>query len=228
MKFLVSVLVLAALVLPLLVVSAPAGHRERAEARREARLEKPDSRTLCYILSPWPWRSCAEVEQPRVAVPVVKTKPPVEKKVEEKPIEKPVEKPIEKPAKKPEPPAEVVKEFIDTGKITTTKILFETGKSELKPESKKELDAIGEILAQVEGLKIEIGGHTDSQGSADMNMRLSQERAAAVRDYILKNFPQCDPDLLVAKGYGLTIPVATNETAAGQAQNRRVEFTIVK
>jgi outer membrane protein OmpA-like peptidoglycan-associated protein len=59
-------------------------------------------------------------------------------------------------------------------------------------------------------------------------MKLSEARAAAVRDYILKNFKQCKPDLFVAKGYGETKPVATNATAEGRQQNRRVEFTIMK
>jgi OOP family OmpA-OmpF porin len=121
-----------------------------------------------------------------------------------------------------------VKAFIDTGKITSTKILFETGKADLKPESKRELDTIGAVLAQCADMKVEIAGHTDSQGADDINMKLSEARAAAVRDYILKNFKQCKPDLFVAKGYGETKPVATNATAEGRQQNRRVEFTIMK
>ena len=121
-----------------------------------------------------------------------------------------------------------VKAFIDTGKITSTKILFETGKADLKPESKRELDTIGAVLAQCVDMKVEIAGHTDSQGADDINMKLSEARAAAVRDYILKNFKQCKPELFVAKGYGETKPVATNATAEGRQQNRRVEFTILK
>jgi len=122
----------------------------------------------------------------------------------------------------------VVKQFIDTGKITTSEILFDTDKATLKPESKRVLDEIGAILIQVPDLKIEIGGQCDYQGSDDYNLKLSDERAKAVRDYFVKNFPQIRGENLVSKGYGESTPVATNETAAGRAQNRRVEFTILR
>ncbi len=121
-----------------------------------------------------------------------------------------------------------VKKFLDTGLITATKILFDTGKATLKPESKKELDAIGNILIQVPDLAIEVGGHTDAQGSDQFNMKLSDDRAKAVHDYLEKNFPQLKPDNLTSKGYGESQPVASNDTKEGQAQNRRVEFRILK
>jgi OOP family OmpA-OmpF porin len=121
-----------------------------------------------------------------------------------------------------------VKKFIDTGLISSTKILFDTGKSTLKPESKQELDAIGKILIQVPDTKIEIGGHTDNVGSDKLNMKLSDDRAKSVLDYLLKNFAQLKAENLTAKGYGKTMPVASNDTAEGRAQNRRVEFKIVK
>jgi OOP family OmpA-OmpF porin len=121
-----------------------------------------------------------------------------------------------------------VRNFIDTGLISTTKILFDTGKSTLKPESKKEIDAIGNILVQVPDVKVEVGGHTDNVGSDKLNMKLSDERAKAVRDYLVKNFPQLHADNYSAKGYGEAKPVASNDTKEGKAQNRRVEFRIMK
>jgi outer membrane protein OmpA-like peptidoglycan-associated protein len=121
-----------------------------------------------------------------------------------------------------------VKKFIDTGLISTTEILFDLNKATLKPESKTELDKIGGILVQVPDLMVEIGGHTDATGSDKTNMRLSGERAGAVRDYLLKNFSALKADNLTAKGYGKTMPVASNDTKEGRAKNRRVEFKIVK
>lgn len=121
-----------------------------------------------------------------------------------------------------------VRNFIDTGLISTTKILFDTGKSTLKPESKQAIDAIGKILIQVPDVKVEVGGHTDNVGSDKLNMKLSDERAKAVMDYLLKNFPQLKAENYSAKGYGKTQPVASNDTKEGRAENRRVEFKIMK
>jgi len=120
------------------------------------------------------------------------------------------------------------KQFLDTGLISTTKILFDTGKSTLKPESKAELDAIGKILIQVPDTKIQVAGHTDNVGSEKLNMKLSEERALAVKDYLLQNFPQLEAEHYSARGYGESKPIASNDTKEGRAENRRVEFAIVK
>ena len=77
------------------------------------------------------------------------------------------------------------------------------------------------------GLQIEIGGHTDSQGSAAFNQKLSEERAQAVREWAQANCPGLTPGNYTFKGYGETKPVAKNSTAAGRAQNRRVEFKVM-
>jgi OOP family OmpA-OmpF porin len=121
-----------------------------------------------------------------------------------------------------------VKEFINTDLISTTAILFDLEKATLKPESKNELDRIGAILIQVPDLIVEIGGHTDATGTDTYNMKLSDERAKAVRDYLVANFPQIKPGNLISKGYGESTPVAPNNTKEGRAKNRRVEFKIVK
>ena len=121
-----------------------------------------------------------------------------------------------------------VKEFIDTSILSTTAILFDVDKATLKPVSKQELDRIGAILMQVPELAVEVGGHTDNTGTDAYNMKLSDARAKAVRDYLLDNFPQVNGDKLTAKGYGESKPVATNDTAEGKAKNRRVEFKIMQ
>jgi len=122
----------------------------------------------------------------------------------------------------------VVEKFIDTGLISTTAILFDLEKATLKSESKSELDRIGAVLIQVPELVVEIGGHTDATGTDKYNLKLSDARAKAVRDYLVANFPQITSGNLTAKGYGESAPVATNKTKEGRAANRRVEFKIVK
>jgi outer membrane protein OmpA-like peptidoglycan-associated protein len=101
-------------------------------------------------------------------------------------------------------------------------VTFETGKSALKPESYTVLDIVAASLVANPDIRIEIAGHTDNTGSAATNQRLSQSRAEAVRAYLASK--GVAPDRMVAKGYGPSVPVATNTTAAGRAQNRRVEL----
>jgi len=124
-------------------------------------------------------------------------------------------------------PAEV-KKFLDTGLISSTDIMFDFNKATLKPESKAALDKIGNVLIQAPDLKIEIGGHTDAKGSDKYNLKLSDERAKAVHDYLEKNFSQINPDNLVSKGYGESKPVTSNDSDEGRTKNRRVEFKILK
>ena len=101
-------------------------------------------------------------------------------------------------------------------------VTFETGRSALKPDSYTILDIVAASLVANPGIKIEISGHTDNTGSAATNTRLSQARADAVRAYLATK--GVAPERMVAKGYGPSQPVAPNTTAAGRAQNRRVEL----
>ncbi len=105
------------------------------------------------------------------------------------------------------------------------KVFFDTGKSSVRADSTELLDEVAAAMAahpEVEHVVIE--GHTDTSGSAARNRRLSQERADAVRSYlVLKGVA---PERLQAKGYGGAKPVGDNKTAEGREQNRRVEFTI--
>ncbi|HLZ45943.1 MAG TPA: OmpA family protein [Gemmatimonadales bacterium] len=101
-------------------------------------------------------------------------------------------------------------------------VTFETGRSTLKPDSYTILDIVAGSLVANPDIKIEIGGHTDATGSPATNTRLSQARAEAVRAYLASK--GVAPERMVAKGYGPTQPVAPNTTAAGRAQNRRVEL----
>jgi OmpA-OmpF porin, OOP family len=105
-------------------------------------------------------------------------------------------------------------------------VLFDTGKSTLKSSSFKALNDLVELLKIKTSLVIEIGGHTDNTGKHDVNMRLSQGRANAVRNYLIKK--GIAAGRVTAKGYGDTKPVALNKTEEGRKQNRRTEVNILK
>jgi outer membrane protein OmpA-like peptidoglycan-associated protein len=99
---------------------------------------------------------------------------------------------------------------------------FETGRADLKPESSIVLDDVAASLLANEDVRIEIAGHTDSQGARSFNQVLSSARAETVRRYLIAKGVAADR--MRAQGYGEDQPMATNATAAGRAQNRRVEL----
>jgi OmpA-OmpF porin, OOP family len=100
-------------------------------------------------------------------------------------------------------------------------INFETGKSEIKPESKKAIDEITAMLKANPALKVSIEGHTDNVGNSQSNQTLSENRAKAVMNEIVSN--GIDKTRLVSKGWGQTKPIDDNKTEEGKAKNRRVE-----
>ncbi|MFT3885736.1 MAG: OmpA family protein [Flavobacteriales bacterium] len=105
-----------------------------------------------------------------------------------------------------------------------TGIKFETGKSTIKKESYGILDQVVKVMQENPSYDLEIHGHTDSQGDDAKNMKLSEDRAAAVRTYLENKGVAAKH--LKSFGHGETMPVADNNTAAGRAQNRRVEFKV--
>jgi outer membrane protein OmpA-like peptidoglycan-associated protein len=110
--------------------------------------------------------------------------------------------------------------------IRLNNIFFDSGKSILRSESFPELDRVVSLLTMYPGIIIEIAGHTDNVGIDDDNLKLSQDRADAVRNYLLQK--NIKPERVTAKGYGETQPQTTNDTEEGKQLNRRVEFTIIK
>ena len=118
---------------------------------------------------------------------------------------------------------DIYDELSASGRWTTQGILFETGKSDLKPESTPTLKAIAAALKGHPDLKVEIQGHTDNVGSAASNMTLSQARAEAVKAALESEYA-VDAGQLTAKGYGDTKPMTKNATPEGRANNRRVEI----
>ena len=109
------------------------------------------------------------------------------------------------------------------GRWATQGILFDTGKSDMKPESTPTLKQIAAALKEHPELKVEIQGHTDNVGKADANLKLSQARAEAVKKVLAAEYG-VKADQLTAKGYGDTKPSGDNKTAEGRANNRRVEL----
>lgn len=114
-------------------------------------------------------------------------------------------------------------ELSKTGRWTTQGILFDTGKSNIKPESTPTLKQIAAAFKAYPDLKVEIQGHTDNVGKPDGNLKLSQARAEAVKKVLTTEYG-VKADQLTAKGYGDTKPLADNKTAEGRANNRRVEL----
>src|SRR5436305_7651708 len=105
-------------------------------------------------------------------------------------------------------------------------ILFDTGKTALKPGAKSTLSKIAKQLQTDPSLKIAVEGHTDNVGGTAMNQSLSEKRANAVRDYLVS--AGISGDHITANGKGEEAPIATNKTAAGRQQNRRVELVITQ
>ncbi|MEZ4984910.1 MAG: DUF6089 family protein [Saprospiraceae bacterium] len=106
----------------------------------------------------------------------------------------------------------------------TQAVQFETGSDQLKSGSQQKLDELVVILAENEWFNLHIAGHTDSQGNDNANLRLSESRAKACYDYLIKQ--GVPPVRMNHKGYGESQPIASNATAAGRKQNRRVAFEL--
>jgi outer membrane protein OmpA-like peptidoglycan-associated protein len=105
-------------------------------------------------------------------------------------------------------------------------ILFDTGKSSIKDQSAGVLNNIIEILKEYANARFNIEGHTDSVGSAKLNQSLSEERAGAVRNYLIEN--GIASDRLESAGYGEDRPIASNNTREGRRTNRRVEINLIQ
>jgi outer membrane protein OmpA-like peptidoglycan-associated protein len=103
-------------------------------------------------------------------------------------------------------------------------IQFETGSAIIKPDSYKVLDEILASSVVAEGLKVGVYGHTDNVGNAQSNQKLSEDRAASVKSYLIsKGLAEAR---IESKGFGAGSPIADNATAAGKAKNRRVQIVL--
>jgi OOP family OmpA-OmpF porin len=109
--------------------------------------------------------------------------------------------------------------------FTLDNVFFDSGKSTLRAESSKELNELAEYMSLKKTLVIEIAGHTDNVGNSEANQKLSEDRANAVKQYLVKK--GIVAERIVAKGYGDTAPIADNSTASGKQQNRRTEVVVL-
>jgi len=108
--------------------------------------------------------------------------------------------------------------------VNISDVLFDFNKYTLKPGAREKMAKVSGILLAYPGLKIQVEGHTDSVGSEEYNQRLSEQRADAVRDYLTEQ--GVSGGSVTAVGFGKLQPVASNDTAAGRQQNRRVELVV--
>jgi outer membrane protein OmpA-like peptidoglycan-associated protein len=108
---------------------------------------------------------------------------------------------------------------------TLDNVHFDFGKTTLRPESFGELEELVSYLKNKDEVRVEIAGHTDNVGNDADNLKLSQQRADAIRNYVIKKGIQ--PLRVISKGYGATQPVADNDTEDGRQLNRRTEVRIL-
>ena len=108
--------------------------------------------------------------------------------------------------------------------VSMSDVLFDTGKFSLKPGAREKLAKVAGILIAYPTLDIEVGGYTDNVGGDEMNQQLSEDRARAVRDYLVKQGVATTS--VSAKGFGNASPVASNDNSAGRQENRRVELVV--
>jgi len=119
----------------------------------------------------------------------------------------------------PPPPPPVQKKIVLRG------VNFDFDKADIRPDARPILDEAARILKEEPNVQVEVQGHTDSIGSAEYNLKLSLRRAEAVRDYLVSR--GIAASRMTVQGFGKANPVASNETADGRAQNRRVELKVM-
>jgi len=122
---------------------------------------------------------------------------------------------------------ELEQELTDTGVMRLSDFPFPAGSAEITAEAKRRLDLVGAVLVKWPQLEFEIAGHTDNKGAAKTNQKLSEDRAKAVRSYLLQTFPALAGGHFVAEGYGATRPVVPNVSPEAMARNRRIEFVVL-
>ena len=119
---------------------------------------------------------------------------------------------------------EVKEEVVTRVNYAAKNIFFITGSAKLSSKSYKALDEVAKILSEDHNLKLSIEGHTDNVGKPQFNQTLSEGRAASVKAYLANK--GIDESRLTSVGFGMDQPIADNKTAAGRAQNRRVEMKL--
>jgi outer membrane protein OmpA-like peptidoglycan-associated protein len=108
--------------------------------------------------------------------------------------------------------------------VTMADVLFDVGKFDVRPATREKLARLAGIVLAHQGLQLDIEGHTDITGSDEFNQKLSEQRAITVQSFMVQQ--GLTADSVAARGFGKTMPIADNATAAGRQQNRRVEIIV--
>jgi outer membrane protein OmpA-like peptidoglycan-associated protein len=108
--------------------------------------------------------------------------------------------------------------------VNISDVLFDTGQYTLRSAAREKLAKVSGIVLAHPGLRLEVEGHTDNVGSEEFNQQLSEKRAISVRDFLVQEGISINS--ISARGFGKTVPVASNDTAAGRQSNRRVEMIV--
>jgi outer membrane protein OmpA-like peptidoglycan-associated protein len=108
--------------------------------------------------------------------------------------------------------------------VNMSDVLFDSGRYTLRPAAREKLAKISGIVVAHPGLNLQVEGHTDSVGSDEYNQQLSERRSAIVRDFLVQQ--GVSSSSISARGFGKSIPVSSNDSAEGRAQNRRVELVV--
>jgi OOP family OmpA-OmpF porin len=175
----------------------------------------PQDKAACFPLTTWasPVIRCAATTAPAIAI---KEPPPPPPAVEPTPVPEPT------PPPEPPPRAEVKAQMIELSET----VQFETESAVLVERSKQLLDEVARELADHPEVKrVQIEGHTDAVASKRHNLKLSQDRVASVKAYLLSK--GVEAKRLTTKAFGETKPIASNKTEEGRAKNRRVDFRII-
>lgn len=109
--------------------------------------------------------------------------------------------------------------------INYSEVTFERGSASLTAQSRTALMQLVQVLRTYPEFRIRVSGHTDNTGRAEVNLRISRQRASAVADFLIDN--NINPNQVIAQGYGATRPIADNSTEAGRTANRRIEVSYV-
>lgn len=124
-----------------------------------------------------------------------------------------------KPKPQPEPQPNILQDAFDN-------LNFDFGKATIRESSFSSLDKLAQTLIDAKNWKLDIAGHTDDKGSDEYNLKLSQNRANAVKDYLVKK--GVNAETITAQGFGESKPIVPNDNDANRERNRRVEFKITK
>lgn len=154
-----------------------------------------------------------KAEEVKVVAPEQKQEIPVQQEAPK------VEAPKAAPVK-----TETEAQMLEKGRVTLN-VEFDTGKTLVKPRYNKEIEKVAEVMKKYPELKVVIEGHTDNVGGAKYNQNLSQRRAEAIKNVLVKKY-KIEASRLTAKGYGFSKPIADNKTKEGKQKNRRVEAAV--